>query len=148
MTYANYVETRKKISPLAVELRMAVMRTSRRLRVEATSESVTAGKFTVLALLGKGPLTLRELANAEHVQAPSMTRTVNGLEEAGLVRRTPHPTDGRQILADLTEQGREILTDTRQCRTEWLEKRLAKLSNEERRTLREAAEILQRVAAK
>ncbi len=142
------MEARKKSASLAVELRMAIMRTSRRLRVEATTESVTAGQFTVLALLGHGPLTLRELADAEHVQAPSMTRTVNGLEAAGLVNRLPHPSDGRQVLAELTAAGREVLTDTRQRRNEWLEKRLAKLSNEERKTLREAAEILQRMAAK
>lgn len=127
---------------------MAVMRTSRRLRVEATTESVTAGQFTVLALLGHGPLTLRELADAEHVQAPSMTRTVNGLEEAGLVKRLPHPHDGRQVLAELTGAGRGILTDTRMRRNEWLEKRLATLSSEERKTLREAAEILRKMAAK
>ncbi|MBQ1445058.1 MAG: MarR family transcriptional regulator [Renibacterium sp.] len=142
------MEARKKSASLAVELRMAIMRTSRRLRVEATTESVTAGQFTVLALLGHGPLTLRELADAEHVQAPSMTRTVNGLEAAGLVNRLPHPSDGRQVLAELTAAGREVLTDTRQRRNEWLEKRLAKLSNEERKTLREAAEILQKMAAK
>lgn len=142
------MDARKKSASLAVELRMAIMRTSRRLRVEATTESVTAGQFTVLALLGHGPLTLRELADAEHVQAPSMTRTVNGLEAAGLVNRLPHPSDGRQVLAELTAAGREVLTDTRQRRNEWLEKRLAKLSNEERKTLREAAEILQKMAAK
>ncbi|GAA1048912.1 MarR family winged helix-turn-helix transcriptional regulator [Arthrobacter russicus] len=142
------MEARKKSASLAVELRMAIMRTSRRLRVEATTESITAGQFTVLALLGHGPLTLRELADAEHVQAPSMTRTVNGLEAAGLVNRLPHPSDGRQVLAELTAAGREVLTDTRQRRNEWLEKRLAKLSNEERKTLREAAEILQKMAAK
>ncbi|MDN5666972.1 MAG: MarR family transcriptional regulator [Renibacterium salmoninarum] len=142
------MEARKKSASLAVELRMAIMRTSRRLRVEATTESVAAGQFTVLALLGHGPLTLRELADAEHVQAPSMTRTVNGLEAAGLVNRLPHPSDGRQVLAELTAAGREVLTDTRQRRNEWLEKRLAKLSNEERKTLREAAEILRKMAAK
>ena len=52
------------------------------------------------------------------------------------------------MLAELTAAGREVLTDTRQRRNEWLEKRLAKLSNEERKTLREAAEILQKMAAK
>lgn len=142
------VDNRKKSAPLAVELRMAIMRTSRRLRVEATAEIVTAGQFTVLALLGRGPLTLRELADAEHVQAPSMTRTVNGLEAAELVKRTPHPKDGRQVLAELTEAGREVLSDTRQRRNEWLEKRLAKLSSEDRQTLREAAKILQKMAVK
>nr|WP_285725758.1 MarR family transcriptional regulator [Psychromicrobium sp. YIM S02556] len=127
---------------------MAVMRTSRRLRVEATSEAVTPAQYTVLVHLEGGAQTLSALATQEHVQAPSMTRTVNGLEAAGLVQRIAHPSDGRQVLAELTPAGREILTDTRQRRTEWLDRRLARLSSAERQTLREAAEILLRLSAR
>lgn len=148
MTYAKYVEQRKRAAPLAVELRMAIMRTSRRLRTEATSESIGPGQFSVLAILGNGEHTLRQLADKEHVQAPTMTRTVNALEEAGLVGRQADPSDGRQVLVALSESGREVLRDTRQRRTEWLERRLAGLSSEERKVLREAAEILQRMSAK
>lgn len=127
---------------------MAVMRTSRRLRTEATSESVTPGQFTVLSILSGGQQTLRQLADWEHVQAPSMTRLVNSLEREGLVRRQADPSDGRQVLVELTDAGSEVLRDTRQRRTEWLERRLAGLSTEERKVLREAAGILQRMSAK
>lgn len=127
---------------------MAVMRTARRLRTEATSESVGPGQFSVLSILSNGQQTLRQLADKEHVQAPTMTRTVNALEESGLVSRRSDPSDGRQVLVELTEAGREVLRDTRQRRTEWLERRLAGLSPAERKVLREAAQILQRMSAK
>src|SRR6476660_6096547 len=72
---------------LAIDLRTAVMRTSRRLRVEATGDVITPGQYTVLAQLRSGPQTLRELAEREHVRAPSMTRIVNALTEQGFVSR-------------------------------------------------------------
>ncbi|MFP5312161.1 MAG: MarR family transcriptional regulator, partial [Actinomycetes bacterium] len=83
---------------LAIDLRTAVMRTSRRLRVEATGDVITPGQYTVLALLnGSGACTLRDLAKSEHVQAPSMTRIVNALADQGFVNRSADPDDGRQV---------------------------------------------------
>src|SRR3954452_6443184 len=91
--------TRRPIASLAVELRMAVMRTSRRLRQERSVDDVTPGQFSVLAAIDSlGPQTPRELAAREKVQPPSMTRTIAALEQLGLVERTGHPSDGRQIL--------------------------------------------------
>src|SRR5687768_2279773 len=87
---------------LAIDLRTAVMRTSRRLRVEATGEVITPGQYTVLAVLNSdGPRTLRALAESEHVQAPSMTRIVNALADQGFVTRSAHPDDGRQVQVDI-----------------------------------------------
>ncbi len=118
------------------------MRTSRRLRFEATSELATPAQYTVLAWLDNGTATVSQLAEAEHVRTPSMTRTINGMERAGLVRRSQHPEDGRQVLVGLTDAGRAVLRDTRRRRTEWLERHLARLAPQQRETLREAAEIL------
>ena len=59
------------------------------------------------ALYRNGDLTVGELAAHERVQPPSMTRTVNCLEEGGYVARRPHETDGRQVLVALTETGRD-----------------------------------------
>src|SRR6478752_9058691 len=99
---------------LAIDLRTAVMRTSRRLRVEATGEIITPGQYTVLALLnGSGPSTLRALAESEHVQAPSMTRIVNALADQGFVTRSAHPDDGRQVRVDITDAGRTVLEEAR-----------------------------------
>ena len=144
-------EPRDSITPdiLAIDLRTAVMRTSRRLRVEATGDVITPGQYTVLAQLnGGGPQTLRALAEREHVQAPSMTRIVNALTEQDFVTRTAHPTDGRQVQVRITPAGEAVLAEARGQRTAWLAQRVAGLSDEDRRILSRAAHIMQQLSAK
>lgn len=133
---------------LAIDLRTAVMRTSRRLRIEATGEVITPGQYSVLAQLTGGPQTLRKLADLEHVQAPSMNRIVNALDEQGFVARQSHPTDGRQVNIDITEAGREVLAEARNERTAWLAQRVATLSEEDRLVLSRAAHLMQQLSAK
>ena len=138
------VDTRP--APLAAELRVAVMRTARKVRQQRSSEAITDGQYSVLAWLDKhGPLTPRELADREHVQPPSMSRTVNALVEAGLVERAGHPDDGRQVLVALTEAGAREVKETRRRRDAWLAKQLAGLDAHERAVLAEATQILRRV---
>jgi DNA-binding MarR family transcriptional regulator len=149
-TQATDAEVTDSISPdtLAIDLRTAVMRTSRRLRVEATGDVITPGQYTVLAQLdGHGPHTPRELADREHVQAPSMTRIVNALAEQGFVSRSAHPADGRQIQVSITLAGEAALAEAREQRTAWLAQRVAGLSPEDRLTLSRAAHILQEMIA-
>ncbi|UKA76375.1 MarR family winged helix-turn-helix transcriptional regulator [Arthrobacter sp. FW306-07-I] len=134
---------------LAIDLRTAVMRTSRRLRVEATGDAITPGQYTVLALLnGNGPSTLRDLAKSEHVQAPSMTRIVNALADQGFVTRSADPDDGRQVRVDITDAGRTVLEEARSQRTAWLAQRVAGLSEEDRLILSRAARIMQEMSGK
>ena len=126
---------------------MAIMRTSRRLRQERSTDDVTPGQYSVLAVLDRqGPLTPRELAAFEKVQPPSMTRTVAALADLGLVGRTEHPTDGRQVLVSLTPDGQVVVRETRRRRDAWLARRLAELTPAERETLAAAAALLHRVA--
>ncbi len=132
---------------LAIELRTAVMRTSRRLRIEATGDVITPGQYTVLAHLSSGPQTLRELAEREHVQAPSMTRIVNALGDQGFIERQAHPGDGRQVWISITPAGEEVLVEARSQRTAWLARRVAGLSEEDRATLSRAARIMQEMSA-
>jgi DNA-binding MarR family transcriptional regulator len=75
-----------------------------------------------------------------------MTRIVARLEERGLVERTPHATDGRQVVLDLTAAGRALVTESRRLREAWLAGKLATLTDAERATLVDAAAILDRLA--
>ena len=109
------------------------MRTSRRLRIEATGEVITPGQYTVLAQLRSGPQTLRELAELEHVQAPSMNRIVNALTEQGFVVPAAHPKDGRRCSTGSTEPARKCSPRPASQRTAWLAQRVATLSEEDRR---------------
>lgn len=133
-------------APLATELRVALTRAVRRLRWERSSDRITDGQYSVLAALSNsGPMTPSALAERERVQPPPMTRTVNHLAEAGLVRRDPHPTDGRQVLVSITPAGEAEVRETRRRRTEWLARRLAELTPAERETLAAATTILRRI---
>jgi DNA-binding MarR family transcriptional regulator len=130
---------------LATNLRIATLRLSRRLRSEAVS-SCTESQYGVLAaLVHIGPLSPGELADRERVQAPSMTRTVAALEAAGLVARSKHPTDGRGVVVTITDDGREVVAETKRRRNAWLNRSLARLTPEERETVGRAAEILRRM---
>ncbi|WP_066286724.1 MarR family winged helix-turn-helix transcriptional regulator [Arthrobacter sp. B6] len=133
---------------LAIDLRTAVMRTSRRLRIEATGDVITPGQYTVLAHLRNESQTLRELAEREHVQAPSMTRIVNALTDQGFASRSAHPEDGRQVQVSITPAGETVLAEARSQRTAWLAQRVAGLSDEDRLILSRAARIMQEMSAK
>jgi DNA-binding MarR family transcriptional regulator len=71
-----------------------------------------------------------------------MTRVIASLAEMGLVDRTPHPFDGRQVLVSVSESGAELVKANRRARQEWLAKRLATLDGDQRDTLREAADLM------
>jgi DNA-binding MarR family transcriptional regulator len=75
-----------------------------------------------------------------------MHRITGNLEDLGLVSRTPHPTDRRQVLIAVTPEGARLLAEDRKRRDAWLCKRLAGLTPEEIATLKAAAPILERLA--
>lgn len=138
---------RVQAAQLAVLLRDAITRLNRRVRQARPVGDLTATQLSALASLElAGALTPRELADTERVRPPTMTKIVAKLEERGLVQRTPHPTDGRQVVLAATQPGREVLARFERARDEWLAQRLAALTVEEREVLRRAAELLRRVA--
>ena len=137
------------LSAEASELRMATFRLARRLRAQRAVDAMSDGQFAVLAGLKiHGPHTLGELADRERVSAPSMNRTVNCLEEAGYLSRTPDADDRRKVNIDLTVTGRDVVDETVRRRDEWLEEALAELSPTDRATLHAAAAIMGEVAAR
>lgn len=133
---------------LAGELRIAIGRASRRIRAERGEAGLTDPQFTVLAWLTKdGPMSPGVLAERERIQPPSMTRTVNSLVDLGLVAKSEHPTDGRQVVVTLTDAGVAEVRETRRRRDAWLAGRLATLTPDERTLLVHAAELLRRIAS-
>ena len=134
------------VAAVAGEIRLACMRISRRIRFESTHE-VPPHQFSVLARLQEAPRTPGELAEIERVSAPSMTRTVAALVERGLVARTADPSDGRQVILSLSDEGKRLLKETRRRRDLWMTVRVKALSAEEQEVLRKAAAILTRVAS-
>ena len=134
---------------LASELRLSVMRLRRRLANERHPDNeLSLNQMAVLGCLYRhgGALTIGELAVAERVQPPSMTRTVNCLEQSGDVVRRPHETDGRQVVVELSDAGRARLLADRDRLDAWLNRRLRDLTPEERSILRKAAPILENLA--
>lgn len=132
---------------LASTLRLSVMRLARRMRAQRADTSLTLSQISALATLERhGSLTPGELAAHEKVQPPSMTRLVARLEEAALVLRTPHPTDGRQVHLALSAAGQALLKEDRRRRDVWLAQRLRELDPDEVQTLRLAAGVLDKLA--
>jgi DNA-binding MarR family transcriptional regulator len=134
-----------RAAELASRLRFAVMRLSRRLRQHAPAD-ITQSQLSALAVLvNDGPLTLRDLAAAERVQPPTITRIVESLVEKGLVARTPDPDDRRVAWAEATREGRTLVETTRRRRDTYLADRLRTLDDDERAVLARAAELLERL---
>jgi DNA-binding MarR family transcriptional regulator len=149
MSYAKEMpETELRTdADLARSVRNSVARLTRRLRAERASTDLSLTQLGVLGTLTRrGPSTIGELAAAENVQPPSMTRTVNCLADQGLVRREPHQTDRRQVVVHLSAEAERVLAEDRKRKDAWLARRLAELTPDERRLLRQVAPILERLA--
>ncbi|GAA1447998.1 MarR family winged helix-turn-helix transcriptional regulator [Leifsonia poae] len=132
---------------LSSALRVGVARLSRRLRAEKADDELSDTQTSALAfVVREGPRTIGQLSEHERVTPPSMNRTVNHLEAAGYIRRTPDPDDGRKVVVEVTDAGRALVTETRRRRDAWLHKRLRTLTPEQRATLAEAATILRELA--
>jgi len=138
-----------ELSTAASDLRMATFRLARRLRSQRAVDTMSDGQFAVLAALSvHGQHTLGELADRERVSAPSMNRTVNGLEESGYLTRTADADDRRKVNIALTDAGRAVVDETVRRRDSWLEQALSELTDEQRDLLSAAAELMREVAAR
>jgi len=133
---------------LASELRISVMRLARRLRAERADLDLTITQLAALASLERhGPTTPGVLAAIERIRPPSMTRILAGLEARQLVARTPHPTDGRQVMVEVTPEAQQMLRADRRRREAWLSQRLATLSPDDRDALRSVVPIIEQLVS-
>lgn len=126
-------------------LRLAIVRLGRRQR-QRSGTGLSVGLQSALAVVdAAGPLTLGELAAAERVAPPTITRIVAKLEEEGLLTRHGDPDDGRRFLLAITEEGASRLAASRDRRNAWLSARLDQLSAADRKKLMAAIGPLERL---
>ena len=130
---------------LASQLRFAVMRLSRRLRQHAPAH-ITPSQLSALAVVVRDKrLTLSQLAEAERVQPPTMTRIVESLVGRGLAERVPCPQDRRVAWVEATADGVALVQNTRKQRDAYLARRLRNFTPAERALLAEVAPLLERL---
>ncbi|MEO3758082.1 MarR family transcriptional regulator [Mycobacterium sp. B14F4] len=128
---------------LANDLSLAVIRLARQLRFRRPDSPVSLSQLSALTTLAKeGAMTPGALAVRERVRPPSMTRVISSLSELGLVVRSAHPGDGRQVLVSVAPAGLDLIEAERRASQEWLTKRLAGLDADQRETLLMAADLM------
>jgi DNA-binding MarR family transcriptional regulator len=133
------------VTEVADQLHSTAIYLLRRLRVRDRESGIGPAQLSALSVLVfGGPRSLGELADAEQVRPPTMSRIVAGLQRSRLVRR--HATeDGRRVRLEATPKGVSLMWESRKRRVESLAKALAALPENDREQLRGALKLLQRV---
>ena len=130
---------------LADRLHSAAIHLLRRVRKGDVATGVTPAQLSALSVLMSGPKTLGELAAAEQVKPPTVTRLARELERLGLAKRETDKTDARVARLRSTAKGSAILRRGRDLRIAELERRLRGLTRAELKTLDDAAVIIERI---
>ena len=126
----------------------AAIHALRHVRREDPATGVPPAQLSALSVLVfGGPRTLGELATAEQVRPPTMTRIVQGLDAEGLVRRARDPGDARVVRLHATAKGRRVMQRGRERRVEQLAALLDRLERDEIEHVREAAALVERALA-
>ena len=135
-----------ELRDVATRLHAASIRLLRTLRREDDGTGLSAPRLSALSVIAfAGPLSLAELAAAEQVRPPTMSRIVDALLAAGLVSRDIDPDDRRSVRIAATDAGRRVMEAGRERRVRALVERVRGLADSERRALARGVEILERV---
>ncbi len=133
---------------LADQLHSAAIHLLRQLRKEDDASGLSAPRLSALSVVVfGGPLTLGELARAEQVKPPTMTRIVTGLEKEGLVKRKGDLRDRRLTHIEATSKGHKVLTAGRARRVKKLANAVSRLEKTELAELRRGVQLLRDVVA-
>jgi DNA-binding MarR family transcriptional regulator len=135
----------RQIQEMATGLHGASIRLLRLLRREDREAGVSGPRLSALSVIVfAGPLSLTELAAAEQVKPPTMSRIVEALVRSGLAWREPDPVNRRMIRISATAEGAKLLEAGRARRVRALVQRLHRLADSEQRALARAVELLER----
>lgn len=139
-------DTDPDIRVLAEALRPALLRVSRRLRLEAQKVGLSAQDALLLGHITKHPgIGVSALADAEKISRPTMSAHIKRLEAEGLVARSDDAADGRRSGLAITPAGLDKLEIIRATRNDWLATRLARLPADDRALLEAATGALLRL---
>jgi DNA-binding MarR family transcriptional regulator len=131
---------------IADRLHSAAIHVLRRVRKQDTATGEGPARLSALSVLVfGGPMTLGQLAAAEQVKPPTMTRIINGLEQSGLATRIADTKDARRVQIRATDKGVRLLQAARNRRIGYLADHLGTLSAKARTRLGEAVGILEDV---
>jgi DNA-binding MarR family transcriptional regulator len=110
---------------------------------DARSNQGPARLSALSVLVFGGAKTLGELAAAERVKPPTMSRIVAGLKRSGLVKTAGDSKDARRIRISVTQKGEKILQEARRRRIQALANAISNLTDAELETLRRSAELIE-----
>jgi DNA-binding MarR family transcriptional regulator len=140
----NKISTESQI--VAGQIHSVAIHLLRKLRREDADSGLNAPRLSALSVIVfAGPVTLGDLAAAEQVRPPTMTRIVDALVELGLAAKNRNAADGRSTLITPTPAGKMLLIEGRERRVRTLARQIDALSPGDRATLQQAAEILKNV---
>ncbi len=132
---------------LADRIHSAAIHLLRRLRAVDRASGLSAPRLSALSVIVfAGPIRVGDLAEAEQVRPPTISRMVNALEDEGLVTRILDPQDSRAQLLQATAKGRRLLQAGKERRVAQLAGELVELPQRERRVLLRAAGILESIS--
>ena len=139
--------SKKHVTATADALHSAAIHLLRRIRKEDDRTGISPGRLSALSVLVfAGPMRLTDLARAEHVKPPTMTRIVAALETDRLAQRTSDSTDGRSMQIQATARGTRLMREGRRRRIVKLAEALSVMSEDELAVLRRAAAIIERLS--
>lgn len=139
---------KRPLADVAGDLNSAAIHLLRGLRATDRGAGLTPARLSALSVIVfGGPCTLGQLARAEDVAGPTMTRIVDGLVGLGLAERRPHPDGARMVLIAPTARGRKVMFAARDARLEVIVAALRRLPVDDRHRVAEAAAALREVAA-
>jgi DNA-binding MarR family transcriptional regulator len=138
-----------RLAATASELNSAAVRLLRGLRATDRTAGLTPARLSALSVLVfGGPCSLGQLAQAEDVAGPTMTRIVDGLVRLGLAERTPHPDGARLVVVSPTAEGERVMRAAQQARVDVIAAALRTMSPDQRRAIVAAGPALLELAAR
>lgn len=132
---------------LVARLRGVIGRLARQLNATSTGEGLTPTQYSVLGLIrSRGPLGLAELSDLEGINPTMLSRIVRKLDDGGLIRKLPDPSDLRAVRVEITPDGSEVHERIRERRSRMLSDWIGQLPDDTRDTLLASVPALEALA--